>query len=92
MIWFGQTIYQEVMSMLITNISEAKAQLSALIKKVMAGQEVIIGKAGKPVAKLVRYERSERPRQLEALKEKIKISDDFDKLPMDIAKAFGMED
>ena len=48
--------------MMITNISEAKAQLSALIKKVMSGQEVIIGKAGKPVAKLVRYERSDKPR------------------------------
>ena len=31
----------------ITNISEAKAQLSALIEKVLAGDEVIIGKAGK---------------------------------------------
>ena len=47
--------------MMITNISEAKAQLSALIKKVVSGHEVIIGKAGKPVAKLVRYERSEKP-------------------------------
>jgi prevent-host-death family protein len=42
------------MIMLITNISEAKAQLSALIEKVLAGEEVIIGKAGKPVARLVR--------------------------------------
>jgi prevent-host-death family protein len=92
MVWFGQTIHQEVMSMLITNISEAKAQLSALIEKVMAGQEVIIGKAGKPVAKLVRYERSEKPRQPGALRGKIRIGDDFDELPMDIAKAFGMED
>ncbi len=78
--------------MLINNISEAKAQLSALIKKVMAGQEVIIGKAGKPVAKLVRYERSEKPRQPGALRGKIKISEDFDELPIDIAKAFGMVD
>ena len=92
MVWFGQTIYQEVMSMLITNISEAKAQLSALIEKVMAGQEVIIGKAGKPVAKLVRYERSEKPRQPGALRGQISIGNDFDELPMDIAKAFGMED
>jgi len=92
MVWFGQTIHQEVMSMLITNISEAKAQLSALIEKVMAGQEVIIGKAGKPVAKLVRYERSEKPRQPGALRGKIRIGDDFDELPMDIATAFGMED
>ena len=76
----------------ITNISEAKATLSALIEKVMAGQEVIIGKAGKPVAKIVRYERSEKPRQPGALQGKIKISDDFDDLPKDIAEAFGMVD
>jgi len=78
--------------MLITNISEAKAQLSALVEKVMAGQEVIIGKAGKPVAKLVRYEQNEKPRQPGALKGKIKIADDFDELPSDIADAFGMVD
>ena len=76
--------------MLITNISEAKAQLSALIKKVLSGQEVIIGKAGKPVAKLVRYERSDKQRHPGALRGKIKISDDFDELPEDIAEAFGM--
>lgn len=74
----------------ITNISEAKTQLSALIEKVLAGDEVIIGKAGKPVAKLVRYERSEQPRSPGALKGKIKIADDFDELPDDIAEAFGM--
>ena len=78
--------------MMITNISETKAQLSALIKKVMSGQEVIIGKAGKPVAKLVRYEQSDKPRHPGTLRGKIKISDDFDELPEDIAKAFGMVD
>ena len=77
--------------MLITNISEAKAQLSALIEKVRAGQEVIIGKAGKPVAKLVPYERSEESRRPGALRGKIQISEDFDNLPKDIAEAFGME-
>ena len=76
--------------MLITNISEAKAQLSALIEKVVSGQEVIIGKAGKPVAKLVRYERSDNKRHPGALRGKIEISDDFDELPEDIAEAFGM--
>jgi prevent-host-death family protein len=85
-------MYEEVRRMLITNISEAKAQLSALIERVRAGQEVIIGKAGKPVAKLVRYERSEKPRQPGALRGKIKIADDFDELPRDIAEAFGIVD
>ncbi len=77
--------------MLITNISEAKAQLSALIEKVRAGQEVIIGKAGKPVAKLVPYERSGKQRRPGALRGKIRIAEDFDELPKDIAEAFGME-
>ena len=78
--------------MLITNISEAKAQLSALIEKVKAGQEVIIAKAGSPVAKLVQYKRSEEPRNPGDLRGKIKIADDFDELPDDIAEAFGMID
>ncbi len=74
----------------ITNISEAKAHLSALIEKVLAGQEVIIGKAGKPVAKLVQYKRTEETRHPGALRGKIKIADNFDELPQDIAKAFGV--
>ncbi|SMC20578.1 prevent-host-death family protein [Desulfacinum hydrothermale DSM 13146] len=76
--------------MQITDISKAKAQLSALVEKVMAGEEVIIGKAGKPVARLVKYEKSRQPRRPGALKEKIKIADDFDVLPDDMAEAFGM--
>ena len=46
--------------MQIANISEAKAQLSALIEKVLSGEEVIIGKAGKPVARLIKYESYKR--------------------------------
>ena len=78
--------------MQITNISEAKAQLSALIEKVMAGEEVVIGNAGKPVARLIKYDNNRQPRQPGALKGKIKIADDFDALPDDIAEAFGMVD
>ena len=78
--------------MIITNISQAKAQLSALIEKVLSGQEVIIGKAGKPVAKLVPYKHAGQPRKPGALRGKIKIADDFDELPKDIAVAFGMVD
>jgi prevent-host-death family protein len=77
--------------MQVTNISEAKAQLSALIEKVLAGEEIVIGKAGRPVAKLVRYERSLEDRLPGVLKGKIKIAKDFGELPGDIARAFGME-
>ena len=48
--------------MQITNISDAKASLSKLIEKVLMGDEVIIGKAGKPVAKLVPYDLETSPR------------------------------
>jgi prevent-host-death family protein len=75
--------------MVITNISEAKAQLSALVERVLRGEEVVIGKAGKPVAKLVRYERDETPRRPGALAGRIEIADDFDDLPQDLAEAFG---
>lgn len=76
--------------MRMANISEAKAQLSALIEKVMAGEEVIIGKAGKPVARLIKYENNRKARRPGALRGKIKIADDFDVLPDDVAEAFGM--
>jgi prevent-host-death family protein len=76
----------------ITNISEAKARLSTLIERVMTGEEIIIGKAGKPVAKIVKYERKPGPRVPGALKGKIKLAKDFDELPDDIAAAFGMKD
>ena len=77
--------------MQITNISEAKAQLSALVERVRAGEDIIIGKAGRPVARLVKYENSRQARRPGALKGKIRISDDFDELPEDLAEAFGME-
>lgn len=60
--------------MQMANISEAKAQLSALIETVMAGEEVIIGKAGKPVARFIKYENNRQPRRPGALKGKIKIA------------------
>jgi len=78
--------------MKITNISEAKAQLSALVEEVQGGKEVIIGKAGKPVAKLIRYDFQETPRSPGALRGQIKIAHDFDDLPDDIAQAFGVVD
>ncbi len=76
----------------ITNISEAKSRLSALIEKVQSGDEVIIGKAGKPVAKIVPYDRKVEKRTPGALKGKIRISEDFDELPEEIAEIFGVLD
>jgi prevent-host-death family protein len=79
--------------MQITNISEAKATLSKLVEKVLKGDEVIIGKAGKPVAKLVPYDLESSPRQLGVgnWQGKIWMADDFDDLPEDIVQLFTGE-
>ena len=76
----------------VANISEAKAQLSALIEQVQAGEEVIIAKAGRPVAKLVAFTAAVGKRRPGALRGRIRIAADFDILPDDIAEAFGMRE
>jgi prevent-host-death family protein len=78
--------------MLVRNISEAKAELSALIEAVMNGSEVIIAKAGKPVARLVAYSGAAHPRMPGSMKGEIWMSPDFDTLPDDMAEAFGMKE
>jgi prevent-host-death family protein len=78
--------------MSVTNISEANAQLSVLIERVVRGEEIIIGKAGKPVAKLIRFEGAAEPRVPGALKGRIRIAPDFDQLPADLLNAFGMKE
>ncbi len=78
--------------MYITNVSEAKAQLSALLERVRKGEEVILGKAGRPIAKLVPYDPRSEPRRPGALRGQIRIKPGFDELPPDIAAAFGMKD
>jgi prevent-host-death family protein len=79
--------------MQITNISEAKASLSKLVEKVMRGEEVIIGKAGKPVAKLVPYSLDITPRELGVghWQGQIWIADDFDELPEEFLNLFTGE-
>jgi len=41
--------------MLISNVHEAKTNLSKLIELALAGEEVVVAKAGKTVAKIVKY-------------------------------------
>jgi prevent-host-death family protein len=72
------------------NIYEAKTRLSALIDQAATGQDVIIARAGKPVARLTRLE--ERKVRFGGLKGKFKVPDDFDApLPDSIIAAFEGE-
>ena len=70
------------------NIYDAKTNLSKLIEKVLEGKEVIIAKAGKPVAKIVSYKEKKAPRKFGLWKGKVSISDDFDDEDPEINKMF----
>jgi prevent-host-death family protein len=69
------------------NVHEAKTHLSRLLERVAQGEEVVIARAGKPVAKLIPLPPVERaPGRLRG---KISIAPDFDApLPDDLQKAF----
>jgi prevent-host-death family protein len=60
------------------NIHEAKTHLSRLLEQVAEGEEVIIAKAGKPIARLVPLDAPPKKRQLGLLKGKLQVADDFD--------------
>jgi len=61
------------------NIHEAKTHLSRLVERVAAGEEMIIAKAGKPMARLVPLEKPmQNKREPGALKGKIWIAENFD--------------
>ena len=70
------------------SVYQARAELSRLIERALAGEEIVIAKAGKPMARLVPIE-PRRPRKSGFLKGKIWIADDFNApLPDDILDAF----
>lgn len=76
----------------IVNVHAAKTNLSRLLERAEAGEEIVIGRAGKPVAKLVPYVR-ERPKLVfGAMKGEIVVHGDFDQDDEDIAAAFYGDD
>ena len=60
------------------NIHEAKTHLSRLVEDVANGNEVLIAKGGRAMARLVPLGRDEAPRKSGLLKGKLRIGDDFD--------------
>lgn len=80
--------------MRIANITDAKAQLSRLVDAALAGEEVIIARAGRPLVRLAVIELDERPRDLAHAYwgSRVRIGDDFDApLPEDVLRAFEGE-
>jgi prevent-host-death family protein len=74
------------------NIHAAKTHLSRLVDEVAAGEEIVIAKAGKPLARLVPFTSGREPRMPGRMKGKLWIAKDFDEpLPEEIMAAFRGE-
>jgi prevent-host-death family protein len=73
----------------MVNVHEAKTHLSRLLEEVRQGEEVVIAKAGKPVARLVAVNASPNRRRPGSARGQIWIAEDFDApLPEDIQEFF----
>ena len=71
------------------NVHEAKTHLSRLLEDVFAGEEIVIAKAGRPLAKLVPLASPRTKRRLGTLVGKVRIAVDFDApLPDDVIAGF----
>lgn len=71
------------------NVHQAKTHLSRLLADVERGEEVIIARAGKPIARLIRFDRDEGPRVFGRDRGTFEVPDDFDDpLPDDVLEDF----
>ncbi|HXM70963.1 MAG TPA: type II toxin-antitoxin system prevent-host-death family antitoxin [Thermoanaerobaculia bacterium] len=74
----------------VFNVHDAKTHLSRLLERVAQGEEVIIAKSGRPVAKLVPV--AAEPRRPGRLKGRIRLGPDFDEpLPEEVLAVFRGE-
>lgn len=70
---------------------EAKTQLSRLVERAAAGEEIVIGRHGRPVARLVPYREERSSRTPGSWRGRVVMSADFDDLPHEIDAAFRGE-
>src|SRR5262245_17582870 len=77
------------MTMYLANIHKAKTQLSNLINRALAGEEVIIARAGLPLVRLVPVQRDTSPRQGGQLRGQIPMREDFDAVDQEIERLFS---
>ena len=71
------------------NIYDAKTRLAQLVDKAAAGEDVVVSRNGKPLARITRLEQPKRPIRFGVLKGKLIIATDFDApLPAEMLATF----
>jgi prevent-host-death family protein len=74
------------------NLYDAKTNLSHLVERAAAGEEIVIAKAGRPMARLVPLAKRTEPRPLGLLAGQVRVGEDFDApLPESVMQAFRGE-
>ena len=70
------------------NVHEAKTHLSRLLEALESGEEVVIGRAGRPVAVLKPFQPARKARKPGSWKGRVRIAADFDLLPESVLRSF----
>ena len=69
---------------------EAKTNLSKLVERAQAGEDIVISRNGTPVVRLTPVSSAQSLGSVRgAWRDRVRIADDFDELPSDIAEALG---
>jgi prevent-host-death family protein len=76
---------------MFVNVRGAKTHLSRLLERAARGEEIVIARAGKPIARLVPYVQKRAPRIPGGWEGRVRIADDFNELPPELAAAFEGE-
>lgn len=74
------------------NLYEAKTHLSTLVDRAAAGEEIVIAKNGKALAKLVAVEKPRKPREPARVIHVTSVADDFDEVDPEIVEMFERRD
>ncbi len=76
----------------ILNLTEVKAKLSEVVDRASRGEEIIVTRMGHPIARITRYEPMMSNQRLGVFRGRIRLADDFDGWPDDIARDLGVVD
>jgi prevent-host-death family protein len=78
--------------MKMVNIQAAKTHLSRLVEEAAKGEEIVLAKAGKPIARLVAYRGTGKKRKFGAWKGKVQMGDDFNEESPELNRLFEGKD